>query len=224
MHIDPVLGRELLVGDRHADAFAEDLGAAAGKRVEAGFAQRDQHVLDRHLVDARDVRDLDSRQRLDVNVRVARLEAAEHLAVVLEPGLHIESTDDMELLRQSIGRRLRFGVYLVERVVICAFFLRQPRKGAEDAGLTQVADVGRIDVLVGRERHDVAVLAAIGVVGKHPHSEEVGRCEEKLRVGVREALVRSHLFSHGSERAIGDLREVERDLRRAGHRLSASSV
>ena len=38
MHIDPVFGRELLVGDRHADAFAEHFGAAARQRVEPGLA------------------------------------------------------------------------------------------------------------------------------------------------------------------------------------------
>jgi hypothetical protein len=155
---------------------------------------------------------------------MARLEAAEHVAVVLEAGLHIEPADDMELLGESIGCRLGLGEYLVERVVICAFLLRQSGEGAENAGLTQIADVGRINVLIGRECHDVAVLAAIGVVGKHPDSEKIGRCEEQLGVGVREALVRTHLLSQGSERSIGDLREVERCIRRAGHRLSACNV
>ena len=47
--------------------------------------KRDQHVVDRHLLDARDVRDLDGGERLDVHLRVARLEPAEHLRVVGEP-------------------------------------------------------------------------------------------------------------------------------------------
>jgi hypothetical protein len=46
MHIDPVLGRELLVGDRHANALAEHFGAAARQRVEPGLAQRYKDILD----------------------------------------------------------------------------------------------------------------------------------------------------------------------------------
>ena len=61
--------RQLLVGDRRAHARAEHLGAAAGHRIEPRFAQRDQRVAHRHLLDARDVRDLDRRERLDVHVR-----------------------------------------------------------------------------------------------------------------------------------------------------------
>src|ERR1700693_2764063 len=38
MDIDPVLGRELLVGDRHAHALAEDFGSAAGQGVQSGVA------------------------------------------------------------------------------------------------------------------------------------------------------------------------------------------
>ena len=39
-----------------------------------------QHVAHRHLLDARDVRDLDGGERLDVHLRVTLLEPAEHLA------------------------------------------------------------------------------------------------------------------------------------------------
>src|SRR5450759_3229948 len=140
MHIDPVLGGELLVGDRHAHAFAENFGSAAGQCVESGLPQGYEDVLDGYFIDPRDVRDLDGRERLDVNLRMARLEAAKHFTVVLETGLHVESTDDMELLRQPIGGRLGFGEYLVERVVICTFLLRQSREGEQDAGLAQIAD------------------------------------------------------------------------------------
>ena len=80
MDIDPVFGRQLLVRDGHAHAAAEYFGPATRERVESGLAQRNQNVLDRHLVDARDVRDLDGGECLDVDVRVARLEAAEHVA------------------------------------------------------------------------------------------------------------------------------------------------
>ena len=106
----------------------------------------------------------------------------------------------MEFLRQPSGRRLRLGEHLIERVVVRALLLRQASEGAEDAGLPEVADVGRIDVLIRRESHDVAVLAAVGVVGEHPDAEQIGRGEQKLGVRVRQAGSRDHLLADGSER------------------------
>jgi hypothetical protein len=47
--------------------------AAAGHRVEPRLAQRDEHVAHGHLLDARDVRDLDRRERLDVHLRMRAL-------------------------------------------------------------------------------------------------------------------------------------------------------
>ena len=102
-------------------------------RVEAGLAQRDQHVAPRHLLDARDVGDLDRRERLDVHVREVRLERAEHLLVVREPRLHVESADDVELLRQPVGRARRLGEHLVDRVAVGALLLRETGVAAERA-------------------------------------------------------------------------------------------
>src|SRR5438132_322122 len=85
------------------------------------------------------------------------LQAAKHLAVVRESGFHVEATNDMKLFSQSVRCCFRFRVYLVQGVVICSLFLRQPRKGAEDAGFSQIANVGRIYVLIGSERDDVPV-------------------------------------------------------------------
>ena len=68
----------------------------------------------------------------------------------------------------------RFGEHLIERVAIRAFFLRQARVRAEDAGLPQDADVRRIDVLVRRERDAVAVLRAVHRVGQWPRPRRSG--------------------------------------------------
>src|SRR4051812_8396392 len=98
---DPLLTGKLLVGNRCADARAEHLGTPARHRIESRFAQSDQRFTNAHLVDPRDVRDLDGGEGLDVNVREGRLQSAEHLGVVREAGLHIESAYDMELSREG---------------------------------------------------------------------------------------------------------------------------
>src|SRR4051794_30022215 len=58
MYFDPILTSELLVGDVHANTLPENLRSATGQRIQTRFAKRDQNILDRHLVDARDVGDL----------------------------------------------------------------------------------------------------------------------------------------------------------------------
>ena len=219
MDLDPVFAGELLVGDGHAHAFAKDFRAAAGQSVEAGFTKRDQYILDRHLVDASDVGDLHRSEGLDVDVRISRLESAEHLAVVLEAALHIETADDVELFRQAICRRLRLGVHLIERVVISTLFLGETREGAEHAGFAQIADVGRIDVLVGGESHDVAMLATIGVVGEHAKPEQIRRRKKQLRIAMRQSSVGRDLFAHSPQVAIFDSPEVQREL--GAHGLSS---
>jgi len=70
MDLDPVFAGELLVGDGHPHALAENFRAATRERVEAGIAQRNEHILDRHPVDARDVGDLHGCKRLDVDMRI----------------------------------------------------------------------------------------------------------------------------------------------------------
>src|SRR4051812_27765379 len=71
VNIDPVFSRELFLRDLHSDAPAEYFRASARQRVETGFAQSDEDILDRHLVDARNVGDLDGSERLDVNLWMA---------------------------------------------------------------------------------------------------------------------------------------------------------
>ena len=71
VHVQPLVGDELAIRDRGTHRGTEYLRTAAGQRVEAGLAQRDQDVGDRHFLDAGDVRQLDRGERLDMDVRIA---------------------------------------------------------------------------------------------------------------------------------------------------------
>ena len=62
----------------------------------------------------RDVRNLNCGKRLDVNLRMFRLELAEHLAVVVEARVHVEAADDVELLRQTIAGDSGFVQHLLQ--------------------------------------------------------------------------------------------------------------
>src|SRR6266508_296131 len=56
MNRDPIFSSQLLIGDLHSHTAAEHFGASSRQSVEAGFAECRQHLLDRHFLDARDVR------------------------------------------------------------------------------------------------------------------------------------------------------------------------
>src|SRR6185437_874532 len=212
MHLDPVFRGELLVGDIGAHGLAEHLGPAAGQRIESGFAQRNQDVLDGHLVDACDVRDLDRGKCLDVDVRMALLEAAEHVGVVLQAGLHVEAADDVELPGQATGR-VRLLEHLFETVMIRPIFLWQARERAEYAGRAQIADVGRIYVLVRGEGYAIAVLRAVHLIGERSQPYDVWALEQRKAVSGFESRARGKLVACDAQCGIGDERQVHRHSR-----------
>ena len=155
---NPFFTRQFFVSDCGTDAGAEHLGATAGHRVEPCLPERDQRFTNAHLIDARDVRDLDGGEGLDMDVREIRLERAEHLRVVGEPRFHVQPTDNMKFTCQGAVRRRCFFEHLLEGVAIGAVFFRQSRIRAEDTRLSQRTDVRRVDVLIRREQNVIAVL------------------------------------------------------------------
>ena len=214
MHVDEIGATQFLRRNDIPHGCAERFRAATGQRVEPRVAQRGEHVGATHLLDARDVRDLDRRQRLDVHLRMPRLERAEHRRVVLEPRLHVEAADDVELARDRAVGPIGFGEHLVERVAIRALFLGQACIPAEGARRAQDADVGGIDVLVGRERHAVAVTHPVGGIGHRTDPQQIGRPEERDPVGNGEALPGDQLFADRKERRITQSGQIERHSKR----------
>ncbi len=98
--------------------------------------------------------------------------------------MHIQAADDVELPRDAVRRSGGLSERFVERVVVGALLLGQAGEGAEDAGLPKDADVGGVDVLIGRERHPVAVPRPIGRVGHPTESQQVGRPKQRNRILV----------------------------------------
>ena len=148
--VEPLVGLRLLRRDDRADAVDEDLGAAAGDRVEAGVAEPRQRLRDGQLRAPRDVLDLGRRERVQVD-RVARLDRAEEVLVVVDPevgvvaALHEEpgAADRERLLDLLVDHRLRQQVPL-------AHVARAPVEGAEVA--VGDADVRVVEVPVDDER------------------------------------------------------------------------
>ena len=95
--VEPLVGMLLARRDQVAHAVGEDLGAAAGHRVEAGVLQLAQHLLVRAALELRDVVDLGRRVELEMDVRQRRLQLAEELGVVLEVDVRVLAVDHVDL-------------------------------------------------------------------------------------------------------------------------------
>ena len=72
------------MADLLAHALGEDLGAAAGQRIEARLHQLAQHLLVGHAVEIGEERDLDRGEALQMNAGPDPLEAAQQVRVVAE--------------------------------------------------------------------------------------------------------------------------------------------
>src|SRR6266853_1696979 len=200
MHRQPFLAGELLVGNGGACGGAEYFGAATREARDACILQGDQDLRDRQLLGAREVRDLDRREGFDVDIGVARFEAAEHVDVVGEPQLGMQAPHDVELARRVVARRVGLGEDLFETPRVRAFLLRHAREGAEDARVAQHAHVRGVDVLIRGEAHTAAVAPAVHLIGEPPDGEQVVRVEQRERVVARQPLAALDLVRDGSER------------------------
>src|SRR6266566_2223748 len=125
----------------------------------------------------------DRSKSLDHHLRVALLEAAEHVDVVREPELGMQPADDVKLARRVVARGVRFREYFLEAPRVGAVFLRHPGERTEHAGVAQNADIRRIDVLVCGKVHAVAVAPSVCEV------REVAEGEQVVRGKQREAIL-----------------------------------
>ena len=194
--VQPVGGPRLLGGDHVADAVDEDLGAAAGDRVEARVAETRERGRDAQLRAARDVLDLGRRQRVQVD-RVALLERAEEVLVVVDaevrvvPALHEDAraADRERLLDLLVDDRLR------EEVALGA--VAGPAvEGAEVA--VGDADVRVVDVPVDDERDPVRVGAASAQLRRRPCRPRRGPSTRGARAPRRRRSARRPAPCRGS--------------------------
>ena len=201
--LQPFLGAFLAAADLVAHGGIEDFRAAAGERAEARRAQDFQCLADRLLRDALgQVPDFDGGERLDGEIGAGLAHAANHVGVVRERQLGVESADDVDL-----GRALGVGLddlahHVVHLVGELAFLL--VRAAGEGAELTaQDADVGIVEVKIEDVGRDVAVLALADVIGEIAERVEVLDVVEAEGLGVGQALVGEDFFRDVGEAGAG---------------------
>src|SRR5260221_633985 len=89
MYRQPLLARQLALGDRRAHRGAEDLRPASRQARKARLFQRQQDLARRGFLDAGKMRDLNGRQRLDVDLRMPLLEPTDHVGVITQSQLRM---------------------------------------------------------------------------------------------------------------------------------------
>ena len=142
---------------------------------------------------------LDHRERLQVHLRKALLQAANQVEVIIERKIGMQPADDVKF-RGAFGHALRGArVNFIERKRVGA---RRIRRAAERAQLAvRDANVRGIDVPVDVEVADVSVALLAHVIRKPADGQQVVRLEEREAVfGVRRSPART-FCAMGSSRA-----------------------
>ena len=186
--LDPLVAVDLVVADDAADALVEDLRAAAGQRIHAGVAQAFQRLANRDFGAPRQVRDLHHRERLQVHLREALLQPAEHLAEPVERQLGMQAADDVEFGDRFAPALAGAMPDLFERHRVRLGIAHPLAEGAQPA--TRHANVGRIDVAVDVEIRGVAVQPLADDVGQVAERQDIAGAVERQAVLEREPLAR----------------------------------
>ncbi len=198
--IDPLLAGQFVIADDAAHAIVEDFRAAAGHRIHAGVLQALEHFALADLAALREIADLDHGEGLQVDLRKALLQAAQHLAVPVERQLRMQAAHDVEFgngfrvtmpglfpdFLQRHGVRLGILGALAERTQFAA----------------RHADIGGIDVAVDVEEGGVAVEAFADLVGQPADAQQIGRAVNNDAVLVGQPLAGIDLGADGFEASV----------------------
>ncbi len=189
-----------MVADDVPDPVCKDLRATPRHRIDARSLHPLQRLGDRHLAALRKKRDLDHRERLDVNLRKPLLQAAHQIHEVLERKIRMQTADDMELRHRlciacagSLPRLLKR-----HRVGSCLALLTAER--------TQPArrntDVRRIDMTIYVEVSNVPMQLLAHKIGKPTNRQNVAAAIERQPIIEGQPLSGQNLLSDRFQRSI----------------------
>ena len=191
--VEPLLRLRLLRRDDLPHAVDEDLGASARNRVETGVAEPCERLRHRELRPPRDVLDLRRRERVEVD-RVARLDRAEEILVVVDPEVGV-----MAALHQEPGPadRERLLDLLVDHGLRQEVALAHVAGPAVERAEVAVGDahVRVVEVPVDDEGHLRRIRRPVAdLVRDASDGDEVARAQKRDRVVVRDPLTVERLL------------------------------
>ena len=202
MDIEVFFGGFLAAGDGGADFLAEDLRAAAGEGIEAGFLQGAQRVGDGFLRQPGQVQDLDGREALQLQPRVQRAQRLEHVGVVAERQGGVQPADDVQLGDAQAQRLAGLGDDFLDAKLEAVGVALLAGEGAELAAQDAVVRV--VDVAVDDVAGAAARFALASEVGDGADGVEVFALEQAESVGLGDPLAGGDLVIEVAEFAALD--------------------
>src|SRR5260370_14347562 len=198
--VEPLLAGQLVVANDAATPVVEDFGAAAGEGVHASVLQPLQRFADRNFGALGQIADFDHRESLEVHLREALLQAAQHLAVPVECELGVESADDVEFGARSPPADSGSFPNLFERHGVgLGIFGALAERAQTTTGDTYV---GGIDVAVDVEVSGGSVQALANDVGHVTEREDVGAAVHGEAIVIAETDAGLHLFQNRLQPAV----------------------
>ena len=94
--LNPLVTVNLVIADNAANPFGEDLRAAARQGIDASGFQTLQRFADGNLAALGKIGDLHHGERLQMHLRVAFFQTADHLAKPIRGQFRVQATHDME--------------------------------------------------------------------------------------------------------------------------------
>ena len=199
MDLAPAVGVGLAgVVQELLQALGEDLGAAAGHRVQARRLEPRQRLARLDLPAPPQVVDLRRRERLDLGLRPRRVDGADEPLVVLEGPVRMVAAHDVRLARARLDHR----EHVLDRVLEGAGLALLLGEVAEAA--REHADIGRVHVAVHHEEDLVAVAARLGGVRETSHAVKILGLEEQEALVAVESLLGLYLVPERLEALIAE--------------------
>lgn len=173
-------GTGLVGADPGAQAFVEDLGAAAGHHDQAGFLEALQHFEGGAAFHLGEVGDLHRGEGLDEQVGIELARGAQGVQEPLERTGGMAAAHDVQLVQmqgRGVSGAQTLQHFLGAQAEGPLVFFAVAAERAEHAAVD--ADIGIIYLAVDHIRGLVPVHAATRVVGQSAHGGDIGAGEKR---------------------------------------------
>ena len=194
LHGEPLRRRRLVRTETAPHAVGEDLRAAARNGLEPRLiAQAREHLSHGEPARLREMRDLDAREPLDIELWERLVQRAHDIEILLERPGRMQPRDDMQPREIRIAHRVAHdGDRLRLRHRISARVLRIPPERAELAAAR--ADIREIHMTVHIIIDDIAALAPAHRIRQSAEPGDVVTVEQTDAVRARQALTAQDLL------------------------------
>ena len=191
VHRKPRFGTPFLRADPRTDRFVENLGAAAGNRLHAGFLEQCEAVVrgQSRLVDH--IGQFDRRERLDRSLRQNPLYLPDQIGIIIDVVLRMHSADDVNLGSPAIAVRFHLREDLLFRIIPRVGSSRRSPVRTEPA--VENADIGRLNVEIAVIIDLAAAFTLLDPRGQQPQQRQ-RRTGQHRRFVAAQALRTVDLF------------------------------